>query len=279
MITDSQIHVWEADRPDRPWPIPSRVTSKEPLGDGFFADQAIAAMDAVGVDRAVLVPPTYIGDNNLTVTEAAEAYPTRFGIVGRIDATAPDVLDQLAGWLDLPYMHGVRITTFVTPFKEWFHEDGDVDWFWSACERLGIPIMLLVRGATRVLPVAERFPGLRLIIDHMACNLDETGAVAFGPLDDLLALSRHPNVYVKISSAPCFSVEAYPFRDIEPFLRRLYDAFGPRRLIWGSDLTRLRGSYADCLRHIQDGLPFLTADDKERILHRNLTEVLDWPDA
>jgi predicted TIM-barrel fold metal-dependent hydrolase len=83
---------------------------------------------------------------------------------------------------------------------------------------------------------------------------------------------------VKTSSAPCFSNEAYPFADIYPFLRRIYDAFGARRMLWGADYTRLTSTYEECLRHFRQGLDFLSEDDKEWVLGKTAATVLNWPE-
>jgi predicted TIM-barrel fold metal-dependent hydrolase len=101
---------------------------------------------------------------------------------------------------------------------------------------------------------------------------------AFATLDDLLVLARYRSVSVKTSSAPCFSAEPYPFRDIYPHLRRIYDAFGPRRMLWGADLTRLTSTYQECLSHFQEGLDFLSEGDKQWVLGRSLAEILKWPE-
>jgi predicted TIM-barrel fold metal-dependent hydrolase len=167
----------------------------------------------------------------------------------------------------------------VKPFIGWL-DDGSLDWFWGTCERLGIPVMALVPGmADKLLPVAERHSGLKILIPHMACALDTRSAEAFAGLSNLLALARHPGVFVMVSSAPCFSNERYPFRDLHPFLRRIYDVFGPRRMMWGADRSRLTSTYRECLDLFQDGLDFLSAEDKEWILGKSLAEALNWPEA
>jgi predicted TIM-barrel fold metal-dependent hydrolase len=112
----------------------------------------------------------------------------------------------------------------------------------------------------------------------MACPLDTHVPEAFAKLDDLLALARYEHVFVMVSSAPCFSNEDYPFRDLHPHLRRLYDAYGPRRMLWGSDLSRLKGTYRQCLELFRYELDFLSEDDKEWILGRALAEALNWPE-
>jgi predicted TIM-barrel fold metal-dependent hydrolase len=276
LITDSQIHLWEPDRSDRPWPAADRVAVAR--DSSYSVEQMLPEMERAGVDRAVIVPPSWIGENNATALEAAARYPERFAVMGRFDPMAPDARERLETWLSQPHMLGIRMT-FLGSFTQWL-EDGSIEWFWSGCERLGIPVMVLVAGiCDKIVPTAARHPGLRLIIDHMACDLRGKAETAFVHFDDLLSLAAFPEVRVKVSSAPCFSAEPYPFRDLEPFLRRIYEAFGARRLMWGADLApRLTCSYKECLDHFASGLPFLTAEDRERILGGTTAETLNWPE-
>jgi len=127
-------------------------------------------------------------------------------------------------------------------------------------------------------PVVERHPGLPLIIDHMGRIPSAHGPEAWADLDLLLGLARYPNVWVKTSCAPTHSDESFPYRDIQPHLQRIYDAFGANRLLWGSDITRLRGTYEENLKLFQEELDFLSADDKEWILGKTLATVLRWPE-
>jgi predicted TIM-barrel fold metal-dependent hydrolase len=277
LITDAQVHLWEPDRPDRPWPGKPQRPPHRPLG--FSAKEMLAEMDAVGVDRAIVVPPHWVGDNNATVLEAAAKYPARFAVIGRFDAKAPDARAQLQGWLAQPHMLGIRATFHTKPYSDWL-EDGSLEWFWEECERLGVPVVALVPGMPHKLaPVAKRHPDLKLIIPHMGCSLDSRGSAAFSSLGDLLGLVRYPKVFVMLSSAPCYSDEPYPFRDVAPFIRRIFDAYGPRRLFWGADITRLRCSYRECLDQFRRSLDFLAAGDREWILGKAFAEVLAWPEA
>jgi predicted TIM-barrel fold metal-dependent hydrolase len=276
-VTDVQVHLWEPEQPDRPWPKPQQRPPHRP--NGFSAEEMLKEMDAAGVDRAVIVPPTWAGESNAWALDVAARYPQRFAVVGRFDAKAPDARRQLEGWLKQPGMLGVRMSFHVKPFIDWL-DDGSLDWFWTACERCAIPVMALVPGMPgKIRPIVEQRPDLRVLIPHMGCHLDARGAAAFASLDDLVGLARYPNVVVNVSSAPCFSNEPFPFRDTHPFIRRIYDAFGPRRMLWGADLSRLRGPYRECLAQFHEGLDFLSADDKEWILGKSLAEVLKWPDA
>ena len=278
LVTDAQIHLWEDERPDRPWPKDGRSTPHRP--NGFTAEQMLAEMDAAGVDRAVIVPPSWIGETNAYALEAAEQYPDRFAVMGRFDSEDPAFLAQLPTWLDQPHMLGIRIT-FNTPHFVAGLDEGIFEPLFAGCDRYRIPLMALFSGPllAKVAPVAEKYPGMPLIMDHMGNLTREQGPAAFAYIDLLLALAKYPNVFVKTTSAPSNSAESFPYRDIHGFLRQMYDAFGPRRLMWGSDITRLKGTYEECLRLFKDELDFLSDEDKEWILGKSLADVLKWPET
>ena len=276
LVTDAQVHLWEPEHPDRPWPKPVARPAHRP--NGFSAEDMLDEMDEAGVDRAIIVPPTWAGDSNDWALEVAGRYPKRFAVVGRFDAKAQNAKEQLAGWLGQRHMLGVRMSFHVKPFVDWL-QDGSLDWFWAECDRLSLPVMALVPGLTdRLFAVLERQPKLKLVIPHMACPLEMKGRAAFAGLDNLLALAPYPNVTVMVSSAPCFSEGVYPFADLHSPLKRIYETFGPRRMLWGADLSRLTSTYRDCLDHFRYGLDFLTEEDKDWILGRALTETFAWPE-
>ncbi|MEA2825415.1 MAG: hypothetical protein QOF03_1897 [Alphaproteobacteria bacterium] len=276
LVTDAQVHLWEAERPERPWPKPQARPPHRP--NGFSAEEMLAEMDAAGVDRAIIVPPTWAGESNDCALEMAARYPKRFAVVGRFDVKAPDALRQLAGWLQHKHMLGVRMSFHVKPFVDWL-SDGSLDWFWAECASRAIPSMALVPGIVgRLRPVLMRHPELKILIPHMGCPLDIRGAAAFAGIEELLDLARYPNVTVMVSSAPCFSNQPYPFADLHPYLRRIYDVYGPRRMLWGADLSGLTSSYSECLDLFRHALDFLSNDDKDWILGRALAEALNWPE-
>lgn len=276
MITDAQVHIWEVDRPDRPWPQPPR--NEPQLPNGFSAALMVEQMDDTGVDRAVIVPPTWIGENNATAIEACDAFPGRFAVMGRFDPMRSDAQEALFSWTRQPHMLGIRMTFRVPPYDTWLDSDA-IDHFWDACERYGIPVMCLVPDEAHKLErIAGRWPGLTLVVDHMAANLSATGDEAFANIDGLLDLAKYANVSVKTSSAPCFSAESYPFSDLYSYLKQIYEAFGARRMLWGADFTRLTSTYSDCLLHFQEGLDFLTEEDKEWVLGKTAATVLGWPE-
>src|SRR5207237_8324014 len=107
--------------------------------------------------------------------------------------------------------------------------------------------------------IAERHPGLKLHIDHHGrgggggAGTDEA---AFANLGEMLALARYPNVAVKLSGAPSYSSQPYPYRNIHTYIQQIFDAFGPQRCSWGTDITRMPSSYRECVTMFTEELPW-----------------------
>jgi L-fuconolactonase len=281
VIIDSQVHLWTPDTPDRPWPT-DRPNDHNPQRERpLEAPEMLALMDEAGVDRAVIVPPIWAGDDNLSAMEWCTEYPDRLAIMGRFDLWDPD-RERIERWLDQPGMLGIRMSYPRERGTEWLMDPDEVRWFWDAAERLNIPIMLFCMGTKPVRAIAEAHPGLRLIIDHLGLRIvGPTSGPEVDPfehLDDLLGLGEFPNVYGKFSSLPSYSRTAYPFPDLAGPLEAVFDSFGARRLMWGSDVTRLRNAtYAECVEHVRSGLDFLSDEDRDWVLGSTAASVLGWP--
>jgi len=104
-------------------------------------------------------------------------------------------------------------------------------------------------------------------------------AAAFEHLPDLLALARRPNVAVKSSALPCSSTEPYPFRALHEPLRRVFDAYDPARMCWGTDWTRLPCSYRQAVTMFTEELPWPKGADLEGVMGRGLSARLGWPEG
>jgi predicted TIM-barrel fold metal-dependent hydrolase len=96
-------------------------------------------------------------------------------------------------------------------------------------------------------------------------------------MPDLLKLAKRPNVAVKSSALPCYSTEPYPFRALHEPLRRIFDAFGPERMFWGTDWTRLPCPYRQAVTMFTEELPWLKGADLEGVMGRGLSDWLGWP--
>ncbi len=132
---------------------------------------------------------------------------------------------------------------------------------------------------TKFGPIAERHPGLPLIIDHMSLTAEiaAEGRIKEA-IDEIVPLAKYPNVSVKVSSAPNFSKEAYPFRDMTEHLKRCFDAFGPRRCYWGTDLTNSmpKATYRQRITQFTEELPFLSEEDKDWVMGKAILARLNW---
>jgi L-fuconolactonase len=125
--------------------------------------------------------------------------------------------------------------------------------------------------------VAERHAGLKLVIDHLALPDGQKGDAAFAELDKLLVLARLPNVAAKASAVTSFASDEFPYRSLHPHLRRVYDAFGPKRMFWGTDLTRRECTYGQAIALFAQELPWLSGEDKAWVMGRGVCEWLGWP--
>jgi len=274
LIVDSQVHIWGADTPDRPWPPGRAHQAQKPYP--VTKDMLLQGMDEAGVSRVVIVPPSWEGDRNDLALEASRLHADRFAVMGRLAIERPESRSLVADWKRQPGMLGLRFTFHTEVQKPWL-TDGTADWLWTAAEKAGLPVMIYVPGSLPLVDgIAARHPGLRLVIDHLALAIGQKDDAAFADLPHLLALAKRPNVAVKASALPCCSTEPYPYRGLHRHLRQVFDAFGPRRVFWGTDWTRLPCTWRQAITLFTEELPWLSAADKDWIMGRAVCEWLGW---
>jgi predicted TIM-barrel fold metal-dependent hydrolase len=174
-------------------------------------------------------------------------------------------------------MLGIRVT-FLRAHASWL-TDGTAEWFWPAAEKAGIPVMFLATRISELARIAERHPQLTLIVDHMGLSGE---MVKVGKrsqmIEETIGLAKYPNVSVKLSSAPAYTPEGYPFRDMTPYIRGCFDAFGPQRCHWGTDITNslAKATYRQRIVHFTEELGFLSEEDKDWVLGRAILARLQW---
>jgi predicted TIM-barrel fold metal-dependent hydrolase len=277
MIVDSGVHIWLPQTPDRPW-TPGRTAH---LPEPLTYQKLLGMMDQAGVDRAILVPPSWEGERIDYSLEAARKIPQRFAVMGRFPINKPEERPRLETWRKQKGMLGVRLTLHHEWDRSWM-QDGTADWFWPAAARLGIPVMLNAPFShTEIGEVAARHPHLRIILDHLGAGLTQKDEALAPQVESTARLAKHSNVYVKLTLVPVLSTSPYPYKNIQPCIRRLLEAFGPKRCFWGTDasamLQRTNCSYDQCVKLFAEHLDFIPAADKEWIMGRGLAECLDWP--
>nr|WP_256476631.1 amidohydrolase family protein [Siccirubricoccus soli] len=267
-IIDAQVHIWGSGEP-------SGLHRKTPV---FTAEELLKEMDEAGVDAGVIHPPMSWDPSANDIAEAAAAkYPDRFAVLGQVDLTTPETSRPLLhGWRNRPGQKGLRFPLVRKEQRDW-HSDGTMEWLWPVAAKEGLPVALL---AGRFLPsfrrIAEAHPDLRLIIDHCGLMREAMDEAALVTLDDLVALAKLPNVAVKATGAPGYSTQPYPYRNIHDALHRTFDAFGPQRFFWGTDITRMPCSYRQCVTMFTEELPWLKGQDLEWVMGRGIAAWIGW---
>jgi L-fuconolactonase len=204
----------------------------------------VAAMDAVGVDGAILVSPfsMYRYDASYAL-EVFAAHPSRFRLVKPVDPTGPAVVDTIADWASTDGTVGIRI--FLRDNASTDPADPAINRVLATAARHSLPVNVACTGRLdQVRQLAARNPNTRLVIDHLGLpqpHEPPPPAEPFADLSKLLALAAHDNVVVKVSGACTLSHEPFPYQDIWDPLGRVFDAFGFDRCMWGTDWTRAVG--------------------------------------
>ena len=234
-VIDAQVHAYERDHPGRPW---AGVLHGPPEVTG---DDMVKAMDAVGVDGAILVSAftMYRFDASYAVS-VRDRHPGRFALVKPVDTRNPAVEDVIADWAATESAVAIRIM-----MNQDVPEDPaypGVARVLAAAGRHGLPVNLLCWGRLdQVDALAARHPGTRLVVDHLGLQQPfepPVPAQPFAELPKVLKLAAHENVVMKITGACTLSHQPFPYADIWDPLARIFDAFGLDRCMWGTDWTR-----------------------------------------
>jgi predicted TIM-barrel fold metal-dependent hydrolase len=263
-ITDAQVHIFGPGEEEK-----AAQVGQRPLQ----ADQVLAEMDAAGVARAVVVAGGSRG--NQVALEAARDHPDRFAVMGGISLNKPESHELIKTWREQPGMLGIRLS--FPPWRESWLKNRTADWIWPAAGALGIPVMVWPPEQVGELArVAGSWPECTIIVDHMGLYVDVVDDQVGDKLPPLLDLARFGNVAVKVSALPCHSTHEYPYRNLHPFLRQVVAAFGPRRCFWGTDLTRLPGTYRQAVTMFTEELGLFSDEDLEWVMGRGISAWLGW---
>ena len=273
-IIDAQVHAYERDHPGRPW-VGTLAGPPEVTGSDM-----VAAMDAVGVDGAVLVSPysMYRYDASYALQVHA-GHPDRFCLVKPVDPEDPGVAETVADWAKTDGAVAVRIMMAYGVSTDPDH--AGISRVLRAAAGSGLPVNLLCWGILdQALALARAHPDTRLVIDHLGLKQPfepPAPPEPFADLPGLLALADCGNVVVKITGACTLSRAPYPFDDIWDPLARIFDAFGIDRCLWGTDWTRA----VNLITYEQGVEPFrrtgrLTKSERADLMGGTLQRVYGW---
>jgi L-fuconolactonase len=267
-ILDPHVHVWKRDAR-----FPFAPGAKVPDYEAT-PEMLLELMKANGVAKTVIIQVIHYRYDNSYLAAVLKQYPQFFQGVCRVDPLDPAAPDHLALLSEQQGFHGVRLSPASDATGDWI-QGPLMPPLWKRCDQLKVPMTLLVpiSRVPDVQKLIDRYPELTIVIDHMAdCPIDQPEK-----LDALVELVRYPKVFVKISHTWSLSRENYPWHDSQRLVKRLYDTFGPQRLMWATDwpIAKERASYAQRLTVVRDEMKFLNADDKSWMLSKTVERV--WP--
>ena len=274
---DSQVHAYERNRPERPW-----------LGflqgpDEVTGDDMVAAMDAVGVDGALLVSPfSMYGYDAGYALEVYEKHPGKFGLIKPFDPESESIDDEMAEWTSTPgwSAHASCLRTGIS------RRTTRVSIGYSPPAPTQVSLInVMCSGKLPLLrELASRHPDTQIVIDHVGLVQPFEPPPAPEPFADLanvISLAEFDNVAIKISGACTLSREPFPYPDIWAPLSKVFDAFGFDRCMWGTDWTRA----VELLTYEQGVEAFRVTDqlsDSERsaLMGGTLAKIYGWsPDV
>jgi L-fuconolactonase len=271
---DAQVHAYERNHPGRPWigflNGPAEVTG----------DDMVAAMDAVGVDGALLVSPfsMYRYDASYAL-EVHAAHPGRFGLIKPVDPADPAVADTIADWAATDGTVAIRIMMRDNVSTD--PADPGINRALAAAAQHHLPVNLMCTGRlAQAAALAARNRNTMLVIDHLGLQQPSeppAPAQPFAALPELLTLAAHDNIVVKITGACTLSHEPFPYSDLWDPLGRIFDAFGFERCMWGTDWTR-----AVALLTYQQGVEAfrvtdrLSDSDRAALMGKTLQRIYQW---
>ncbi len=270
---DSQVHAFERNRPERPWI--GFLTGPDEVTGGDM----VAAMDAVGVDGAVLVSPfsLYRYDPSY-ILEVYATHPGRFGLIKPFDPRSKTVADEIAEWAGTPGVVGARMMLTAQEFEA---DDPGLNRILDAVAKAGIPVNVMCSGKLPLFrELARRHPDTRMVVDHVGLIQPFEPPVPpepFGDLANVLSLEAYDNVAIKISGACTLSHQPFPYPDIWEPLGKVFDAFGLDRCMWGTDWTRA----VEFLTYEQGVEAFRVTDrlsesERSTLMGGTLAKIYNW---
>lgn len=269
-MIDAHVHVWTDDLGRYPRVWPGSEFSPVHFAPEDWARHARPA----GVDRAVLVQMSFYGLDHSYLLASMRAWPGMFAGIGVVDDQSDDVEGAMRV-LAAQGVRGFRIHPDGAP-AAWLDAPGmERMWAYAAQERLALSALVDADALEPLDRMCARHPETPVVIDHLG-RIGVDGAVRERDVRALCSLARHGQVRVKVSAFYALGRKRAPYEDLAPFVRQVFDAFGPRRLMWGSDCpfqVQDGHTYAASVALLAERLPFLSSEDKEWMLGRTAEEL------
>jgi L-fuconolactonase len=267
-MIDSHVHVWKHDAK---FPF---AEGAHPPAEDASAEMLLDLMKANGVSKTVIIQVIHYKWDNSYLADVLKRYPRDFKGVCRVNPEDPAAPDHLSRLTQEQGFHGVRLSPSGNADGDWI-KGPLMPPLWKRCAQLKVPMTVLapVGRMPEIAPLIESNPDLTVVIDHQADSPLGTPE----KLDMLLALQKYPRVFVKISHMWTLSKQPYPYPDAQAQVKRLYDRFGAKRLMWGTDwpISLSKLPYDKTVELFRDHMDMFTPEDREWIYYKTVQQV--WP--
>jgi L-fuconolactonase len=244
MLIDAHQHFWRVGANGFAWPTPDLAAIHRDFGPADLA--AVGA----GLAGSVLVQSQPDDRDTDWLLELAAGEPLVLAVVGWADLRASDAPARIADLARRPKLRGLRPMLQNLDDDAWIAAP-DLEPALDAMVAHGLSLdaLVLTRHLPHLLTLARRRPDLAIVIDHGAKPPIATGQDADAWARGIEALAGLPNVFCKLSGLLTEAAPGQAPDALSPYVRRLVSAFGPERLMWGSDwpVLNLAGDYGGWL--------------------------------
>ena len=273
---DAHSHIWPPET--EKFPLVAGQTKQDLMPPSFTDDELMAIARPEGVGRVVLIQHSvyHLFDNSYLV-DAVRRHPKLFRIVGMVDDHRADAGAEMRKLLPQG-VTGFRITPFIRKDQpeKWLETAGMREmWKTGGETRQAMCCLINPDHLPGVDAMCERYPDTPVVIDHFA-RIGVDGQMRDADIKLLTRLARHKHTSVKISAYYALGEKKPPHLELIPMIKRLYDAFGPQRLMWASDSPyQIQGvnNYKASISLVRDKLDFASAEDRQWLLRKTAEKV------
>jgi L-fuconolactonase len=267
VVIDTHTHAISPDKQHYPVAPVGGHQSEWSVKRPVSFEALLASLDEAGIDRAVVVQAsTVYGNDNSYVVEAVRSHPDRFAGVFSIDVLASDAVTQMQRWLDAG-LSGLRLFTTGSTMPGqagWLDDERSFPvWEYAQQHDVSICLQMTAQGIPALLNMLERFPEIRVLLDHLA-RPELAGGPPYEAAAPLFSLAPHRGVYLKLTNRT-IAEAARGASTPAAFFPRVLDAFGADRIAWGSNFPAAEGALPQLFADARESLSMLPVDARAAI--------------